>query len=129
MVNQAAVALHRAQLLSSERENRATAEREQRRFQAIFEHSLDGIVLFDDDLQIVDGNPAACAILGRPHAELVGLKFPRLWTRRDSEEPPVWISFGPPAPSPMPSARCDSPEGSRGWSSSAPPPTSFQAST
>jgi PAS domain S-box-containing protein len=43
------------------------------RFRAIYESALDGIMLTNDDLRIVDVNPAACRILGRGRDELVGM--------------------------------------------------------
>lgn len=42
-----------------------------RRFQAIFENALDPIVLLDDSLRFVDANPAACAMYGYRHEELL----------------------------------------------------------
>ena len=72
LADQCAIALHRAKLLASEQCARAAAERDRRRFQAMFEQSLDGIMLLDDQLRIVDTNAAACAILHRRREELVG---------------------------------------------------------
>jgi PAS domain S-box-containing protein len=43
------------------------------RFRAIYESALDGIMLTNDGLQVVDVNPAACRILGRSREELVGM--------------------------------------------------------
>jgi PAS domain S-box-containing protein len=43
-------------------------------FRAVFDASLDGIVLLDDAGTYVDANPAACALFGAPKACLVGRK-------------------------------------------------------
>jgi PAS domain S-box-containing protein len=50
---------------------RALAESEAR-FRALFEGSLDALVLADDDGRYVDVNSAACELYGLPHAELLG---------------------------------------------------------
>ena len=48
-------------------------EDSRRRFQAIFENSLDGILLIDDGGRYVDCNPAACQLLGYSREELLQL--------------------------------------------------------
>jgi PAS domain S-box-containing protein len=48
------------------------------RFQAIYENALDGIVLTDDHLRVVDANPAAARILGRPRERLLGMSTAEL---------------------------------------------------
>jgi len=72
LVDQCAIALHRAELVASEQAARYAAEREQARFRAIFEQSQDGILVTDASTTIVDANPAACAILHRSRAEIIG---------------------------------------------------------
>ncbi len=42
-----------------------------RRFQAVFENALDGIVLLDDSLRYLDANPAYCELLGYRRDELL----------------------------------------------------------
>jgi PAS domain S-box-containing protein len=42
----------------------------ERRFRAVFDGALDGMLLWNDDGRYVDGNPAALAIFGLSHAEL-----------------------------------------------------------
>ncbi len=51
----------------------AAIEENRRRFQAVFENSLDGILLMDDAERFVDGNPAICQLLGYSRAELLRL--------------------------------------------------------
>jgi PAS domain S-box-containing protein len=72
LVDQCAIALHRAALVASERAARVAAEREQTRFRAVFEQSQDGILLTDASTLVVDANPAACAILRRSRKDIVG---------------------------------------------------------
>jgi PAS domain S-box-containing protein len=57
-------------------DERRTAEQladSQRRFAAVFENSLDAILLMDDAGRYVDANPAACQLLGYTRDEIVGL--------------------------------------------------------
>jgi two-component system, cell cycle sensor histidine kinase and response regulator CckA len=51
----------------------ALRESEQR-FRALFEGSLDAMLLTDDDWVVVDANEAACAMFGRSYGGLVGLR-------------------------------------------------------
>jgi PAS domain S-box-containing protein len=44
-----------------------------RRFQAVFENSLDGILLADDATHLLDANPAMCKLLGYSHEEVLGM--------------------------------------------------------
>ena len=41
-----------------------------RRFQAVFENSLDGIVLMDDATHFLDANPAMCQLTGYSREEI-----------------------------------------------------------
>ncbi|MDB5306450.1 MAG: domain S-box protein [Gemmataceae bacterium] len=57
-------------------DERRTAEQlaeSQRRFRAVFENSLEAILLMDDAGRYVDANPAACQLLGYTRDEIVGL--------------------------------------------------------
>lgn len=47
-------------------------EENRQRLQAIFEHSIDAIILIDDEPRFVDANPAACALIEKARAELLG---------------------------------------------------------
>jgi PAS domain S-box-containing protein len=44
-----------------------------RRFQAVFENSLDGILLADDAAHFLDANPAMCQLLGYSREEVLGM--------------------------------------------------------
>ncbi|MDO9286578.1 MAG: diguanylate cyclase [Aquabacterium sp.] len=48
--------------------------RSRARLSAIFEHALNAILLASDEGRYLDANPAACAMLGYPHAQLVGMR-------------------------------------------------------
>jgi PAS domain S-box-containing protein len=57
-------------------DERGTVERlaeSQRRFQAVFENSLEAILLMDNAGRYVDANPAACQLLGYDREELLRL--------------------------------------------------------
>ena len=41
-------------------------------WRAIFEHSLDAVLILDDERRLTDVNPAACELLGAPRAQLIG---------------------------------------------------------
>ncbi|MFL5303572.1 MAG: PAS domain S-box protein [Polyangia bacterium] len=55
-------------------QERLTArERElEHRFRSVYESAIDGIILTDDTLHVVDANPAACRLLGRTREAIVG---------------------------------------------------------
>jgi PAS domain S-box-containing protein len=57
---------------------RAREHELEHQFRAIYENALDGIVLSDDDLRVVDANPAACRLLGRPRERMVGCSVAEL---------------------------------------------------
>ncbi len=50
---------------------------------AVFDASLDAIVLADDRLRFVDVNPAACALLGYSREEFLGLSVPDVLDEAD----------------------------------------------
>jgi len=73
---------------AQERAQRRETELEAR-FRAIYESTLDGIALIDDSLRIIDVNPAACRILGRPREAIIGVLSTELMppdTRASSAE-------------------------------------------
>lgn len=47
----------------------------ERQFRALFERTLDAIVIADDDGRYIDVNPAACVLLGLPREALLGRRF------------------------------------------------------
>jgi PAS domain S-box-containing protein len=54
---------------------RAQRERElEDRFRAVYQNAIDGIILMDDDLRIVDANPAACRLLGHSREQVIGAR-------------------------------------------------------
>jgi len=59
-----------------------------RRFGAVFENSLDAILLMDDAGRYVDANPAACQLLGYTRDEIVGLHVSDLTRGVDRGEIP-----------------------------------------
>jgi PAS domain S-box-containing protein len=72
-------------------DERRTAEQladSQRRFAAVFENSLDAILLMDDAGRYVDANPAACQLLGYTRDEIVRLNVSDLTRGVDRGEIP-----------------------------------------
>ena len=49
----------------------AALSQSERQYRALFENTLDALVLADDDARYVDANPAACALLGYRREELL----------------------------------------------------------
>jgi PAS domain S-box-containing protein len=47
----------------------------ERRFRAVFQGSLDAMLLLDDDRIFLDANPAACELFATSHDELVGRRL------------------------------------------------------
>ena len=66
----------------------------QARLQALFDHAVDGIILFDDDGRIVDANRAVCAWTGYATEELAAMTMAHLvpTAYRDRYEQ-GWASF------------------------------------
>jgi len=59
--------------ITEQRRAEEAIEESRRRFQAVFENSLDGILLVDNAGRYVDGNPAMCQLLGYSREELLQL--------------------------------------------------------
>jgi PAS domain S-box-containing protein len=72
LVDYCAQALERARLSEAEQTARREAGTAQRRFRAVFEHVLDGIILSNDASRVVDANPAAARLFGRTRDDLIG---------------------------------------------------------
>ncbi|HWP11460.1 MAG TPA: PAS domain S-box protein, partial [Ramlibacter sp.] len=66
-------------LRASEALQRSLEDLRQReeQYRAIFEGSLDGLFMWDEDLRIVDVNPAALALYGYRREDVIGRTFPR----------------------------------------------------
>ncbi|MBN1409620.1 MAG: PAS domain S-box protein [Spirochaetales bacterium] len=59
-------------------------EEAQKRLQAIFDYTLNGILLVNDEWEIVDANPAACELSGYSKDELLSIKiFDMILKERD----------------------------------------------
>ncbi|HUE72026.1 MAG TPA: protoglobin domain-containing protein [Pirellulaceae bacterium] len=65
----------------------------QERYQALFESTLDGLLILDNERQIVDCNPAAGANLGYEPAMLRGIKLEALVAADEGREKDLWPSF------------------------------------
>jgi PAS domain S-box-containing protein len=57
----------------AERDSAASEHQHQARYQALFEHAADGILIADAASYYLDANPAMCRMLGYPREELVGM--------------------------------------------------------
>jgi len=64
--SQAAIAMRNAQLLEHIRES-------EQRYRGIFEATTDGLLVVDESGAILEANPAACDLVGRPHQALLGM--------------------------------------------------------
>ena len=70
-----AICLHVRFLLLARREHRDTAkalDATEREYKSVFDSTLDGILILEDQGVCVDANPAALSLLGTDHDELVG---------------------------------------------------------
>lgn len=70
------IARDRARLLAEVESLQRSAARErdlERRFRSVYENALDGFLIVDDQMRIVDANPAACRLLRRSREQLVSL--------------------------------------------------------
>ncbi len=64
----------------------------QRRFEAVFATTLDALMLFDDDQQFIEVNPAACELLGRTRDQFLQLKIGGV-VRNPEDLPAIWQAF------------------------------------
>lgn len=62
-----------AQDITQRQHTEVMLDRTRRRYEAIFQNSLDPILLFDNSTRFLDCNPAACAMLGYERDELLEL--------------------------------------------------------
>ncbi|MHB8500925.1 MAG: PAS domain S-box protein [Candidatus Acidiferrales bacterium] len=77
-----AIALHVRFLLLARREHRETVtvlDATEREYKSVFDSSLDGIVILDDQGFCLEANPAAQTLFGATHNELVGESFGRFF--------------------------------------------------
>ena len=66
----------------------------QERYQALFENTLDGLLILDDQRQIVECNPAAAASLGYERQALRGQRLDSLVHNEEGEQPSrAWEIF------------------------------------
>lgn len=79
----------------TERRKAAEAlEESEKRFRAIFDNAMDGLVVMDDASRIIDANPAACSTLGQPVDELKQRCLNEMLVCDDPEGAPVqWKSL------------------------------------
>ena len=83
-----------AEDITERRRNAEAIEQCRRRFQAVFENSLDGILLMDDAGHFVDANPSMCQLLGYSREELLKLSVWDITTAPDRERiPDLMASF------------------------------------
>jgi two-component system cell cycle sensor histidine kinase/response regulator CckA len=63
-------------------------------FRTLFQNALDAVLIANDQGRFVDANPAACALLGVPYDEVIGLTV-RHFTGEDSRADtwPMWEQF------------------------------------
>jgi PAS domain S-box-containing protein len=77
-----------SQDITERRRNEEAIEQSHRRFQAVFENSLDGILLMDDSGRLVDVNPSIFQLLGYSREELLTLTIQDVTTPQDRERIP-----------------------------------------
>jgi PAS domain S-box-containing protein len=64
----------------------------EREFTFVYQHALDGILIFDDQGVCLDANPAAFALLGAPSAVIIGHSFSQFYADRQQFER-QWQTF------------------------------------
>lgn len=60
----------------------SSSEKLRRHYAGLFEAVPDGIVTMDDEGVVLEGNTAACGLLGVTRTELLGRSFVQLWSAR-----------------------------------------------
>jgi len=87
-------AANQVRIEAAEREAQSAArhvqqlQRSEQRFHSAFHNAAIGMALLSTDGQLLQANPALCALLGRPHAELAGLRFADLVHADDAQRLP-----------------------------------------
>jgi two-component system, LuxR family, sensor kinase FixL len=68
--------------------------RAEKRYRWLFENTLDGLLMLDDDGGIVAANPAACALLDRQESALLAGRLESMQIRTgESSRPAAWSDF------------------------------------
>jgi PAS domain S-box-containing protein len=83
-----AIALHIRFLILARREHRETSsalDATEREFKSIFDNTLDGILILDDEGNCLEANPAAQTIFGAARDELVGQPMAKFYGGNDFE--------------------------------------------
>jgi PAS domain S-box-containing protein len=94
IVEQGALALERAQFLEQRLRVDAEMRASERRFRAVFDHSVDAMVIIDDQRAFVDLNRAACRLLRTPREALLGRSSADVIAETPSHESgSLWSSF------------------------------------
>jgi PAS domain S-box-containing protein len=66
----------------------------ERKYKGLFENALEGIFFLDDASNIIDANPAACAIYGISKREFMKLKVKNIFPHKSAEESDhIWRNF------------------------------------
>ena len=60
-------------------------QQSERQLSALFENALDGLVIFDQNRNIVDANPAACSILRTSRDQLIGHDLQSIFTSSEGD--------------------------------------------
>ncbi|MHC3436506.1 ATP-binding protein [Natrialbaceae archaeon A-gly3] len=68
-------------------------EASERRFQSVFDGTLDALLLTNDDGEYVEANPAACELLGAPREELLGRSVAGVTPADDDVIAEMWEEF------------------------------------
>ena len=80
---------HAAELRAAE----ARHARSERQFRELFDRTPDAIIVTDDDGRYVDANPAASALLGLSHDEILGRRFFADLVDDDAEPEAAWQGY------------------------------------
>ena len=89
----AAVAIENARLYDAERRARTEAEMAEARYRALFDQVGDPILVTDAQARYVDANPAATALLGYTHAELLQMHVPQIVAQPEDETAAMFAQF------------------------------------
>jgi len=90
-----AIGLHTRFLLLARREHRETAnalDATEREYKSVFDNTLDGILILDDDAVCREANPAALMVLGTEPDELIGRSIEKFFAG-DSDFRAAWKRF------------------------------------
>jgi PAS domain S-box-containing protein len=80
--------------IGQERARETEKKSNERRYNFLFENVLEGILILDEDANIIDANPAACTIFSMERKNFMKLQIKNIFPHKTAEEADlIWLDF------------------------------------